>query len=176
MSTYQELKGLKIKYLDGDTSGDRLIEGEIFYNSTSFQLKAPIAIANFSSGGHLGTARYTLAGGGTQTAGLAFGGDVLPGPSALTEEYNGLNWSGGGNLNTARRSLFGCGTQTAALAAGGNPGPSTTANSEEYDGSSWTEGNNLGTARRNMAAAGSQTAAVAVGGQNPPGEVANVEE
>ena len=101
MSTYQELKGLKIKYLDGDTSGDRLTEGEIFYNSTSFQLKANVATANFSSGGHLGTARYTLAGGGTQTAGLAFGGDILPGPSALafggfgsgdsnaTEEFTG---------------------------------------------------------------------------------------
>ena len=138
MSTYQELKGLKIKYLDGDTSGDRLTEGEIFYNSTSFQLKATVATANFSSGGHLGTARYTLAGGGTQTAGLAFGGDILPGPSALTEEYNGAGWAAGGNLNTARRSLFGCGTQTAGLAAGGNPNPSTTANSEEYNCSSWT--------------------------------------
>ena len=38
MSTYQELKGLKIKYLSADTSGDRLQEGEIFYNSTSFNL------------------------------------------------------------------------------------------------------------------------------------------
>ena len=34
MSTYQELKGLKVKYLSADTSGDRIQEGEVFYNST----------------------------------------------------------------------------------------------------------------------------------------------
>ena len=40
MSTYQELKGLKIKYLSSDTSGDRVKEGEVFYNSTDFNLKS----------------------------------------------------------------------------------------------------------------------------------------
>ena len=49
MSTYQELKGLKIKYLDGDTSGDRLIEGEVFYNSTDFNLKTNVATAAWHS-------------------------------------------------------------------------------------------------------------------------------
>ena len=39
MSTYQELKGLKVKYLSSDTSGDRIKEGELFYNSTSGNLK-----------------------------------------------------------------------------------------------------------------------------------------
>ena len=35
MSTYEQLKGLKVKYLSADTSGDRLVEGELFYNSTN---------------------------------------------------------------------------------------------------------------------------------------------
>ena len=39
MSTYESLKGLKIKYLSSDTSGDRIQEGEIFYNSVDFNLK-----------------------------------------------------------------------------------------------------------------------------------------
>ena len=30
MSTYEALKGLKVKYLSADTSGDRLQEGEIY--------------------------------------------------------------------------------------------------------------------------------------------------
>ena len=45
MSTYKELKGLKVKYLDSDPSGDRVIEGEVFYNSSSYQLKSFIAAA-----------------------------------------------------------------------------------------------------------------------------------
>ena len=43
MSTYEELKGLKVKYLSSDTSGDRIQEGEIFYNSTGFALKSFVA-------------------------------------------------------------------------------------------------------------------------------------
>jgi hypothetical protein len=59
-----------------------------------------------------------LAGAGTQTAGLAFGGD--PSITGATEEYNGATWTTvGTGLNTARRGLAGCGTQTAALAFGG---------------------------------------------------------
>ena len=53
MSTYQELKGLKIKYLSSDTSGDRLKEGEVFYNSTDFKLKSFVSTAAWHSGGDL---------------------------------------------------------------------------------------------------------------------------
>jgi hypothetical protein len=68
----------------------------------------------------LNTARYALAGCGTQTAGLAFGGN-LPGPdTGATEEYNGSTWTTSpGSLNTARNYLAGAGIQTAALAFGG---------------------------------------------------------
>jgi hypothetical protein len=40
----------------------------------------------------LNTARYALAGCGTQTAGLAFGGEVPP-PTGATEEYDGSTWT-----------------------------------------------------------------------------------
>jgi hypothetical protein len=60
------------------------------------------------------TARHSLGGAGTQTAGLAFGGIYTRSTNA-TEEYDGTSWTAGGNLNTARRSLAGAGTQTAGL-------------------------------------------------------------
>jgi hypothetical protein len=58
--------------------------------------------STWTAGGNLGTARYRLAGCGTQTAGLAFGGYVPPN-SAATEEYDGSSWTAGGNLGTARQ-------------------------------------------------------------------------
>ena len=88
MSTYEQLKGLKVKYLSADTSGDRLQEGELFYNSSDFSLKSHIAVGAFSAGGNMLTARRAMAGGaGTQTAGLAFGGDA-GGILSCTEEYS----------------------------------------------------------------------------------------
>ena len=71
-----------------------------------------------------------LAGAGTQTAALGFGGD--PSPNA-TEEYDGTSWTAGGNMGTGRGQLAGAGTQTAGLAFGSGL-------SELYDGSAWTNG------------------------------------
>ena len=50
MSTYETLKGLKVKFLGADTSGDRVQEGEIFYNSDDFGLKSHIAVGAWSAG------------------------------------------------------------------------------------------------------------------------------
>ena len=88
MSTYQELKGLKVKYLSADTSSDRIKEGEVFYNSSDFNLKAFVATSAWHSGGNLITAKRQMGSAGTQTAGLAFGGSS-PGPTNLTatEEF-----------------------------------------------------------------------------------------
>ena len=74
MSTYQELKGLKVKYLSSDTSGDRIKEGEVFYNSTDFNIKSFVATAAWHSSGPLGSGRYGLGDAGTLTAALGFGG------------------------------------------------------------------------------------------------------
>ena len=50
-----------------------------------------------------------LAGAGTQTAGLAFGGQLFPpnAPTAITESYNGTAWTEVNDLNTARSRLAG---------------------------------------------------------------------
>jgi hypothetical protein len=58
--------------------------------------------STWGPGGNLGTARRLLAGAGTQTAGLGFGG--YPPNSSATEEYDGSTWTAGGNLGTAREN------------------------------------------------------------------------
>ena len=155
MPDFRTIKGLYIKHVSSDPSN--LVEGDIWYNSTSQTLKTAPLIAAWSAGGDLNTGRNTLAGAGsaTQTAGLAFGG-YQPSPagaSNTSEEYNGSAWTEGNTLNTSRYNLAGAGTQTTGLAMGGNTG-SATADSEEYNGTSWTEGDNLVAARSTLGAGG----------------------
>jgi hypothetical protein len=106
-----------------------------------------------------------LAGCGTQTAALAFGGfgtDYV----TTTEEYDGNSWTNAaGSLNLGRQTLTGFGIQTAALAAGGES-PSTGA-TEEYNGISWATVNPLNTARHQLSGCGTQTAGLAFGGAFP---------
>jgi hypothetical protein len=118
----------------------------------------------WSSGGALITARRALAGAGTQTSGLAFGG-YSSGYVVVscTEEYNGSSWSSGGALSTARYGLAGAGTQNAGLAFGGSYFSALSC-TEEYDGSTWSAGGALSTARYGLAGAGTQNAALAFGG------------
>ena len=124
--------------------------------------------------GNLNTARQLLAGAGTQTAGLAFGGRNPGGANVnATESYNGTSWTSGGNLNTSRDSLGGAGTNTAALAfAGGGPPSAAT---EQYDGSTWVSAPTMSTARRSLAGCGTQTAALGFGGYTTT-FIANTEE
>jgi hypothetical protein len=141
MAEYKGIKGFKVQYLSADPSDPNI--GQTWYNSTSKDLKYTSATTAgaWATGGSLNTARDQLAGCGTQTAGLAFGGEPgSPYVTAATEEYNGASWTTSpGSLNTARRGLGGAGLQTAALAFGGNPGspPFVTTDTEEYDGSTW---------------------------------------
>ena len=110
----------------------------------------------WTAGGNMGTGRRELAGAGTQTAALGFGGD--PSPNA-TEEYDGTSWTAGGNMGTGRGQLAGAGTQTAGLAFGSGL-------SELYDGSAWTNGGNMINWNLFLAGAGTQTAGLAFGGYN----------
>jgi hypothetical protein len=120
----------------------------------------------WTSGGNMATARLGLAGAGTQTSALAFGGNngaptnATNNPVNATEHYDGSAWTAGGNLGTARNALGGCGTQTAGLAFGGNAPGAT----EHYDGSVWTAGGNMTTGRYYMGSAGTQTSGLAFGG------------
>ena len=179
MSTYKELKGLRVKYVPTDTTApSTAASGDVWYNTTTSQLKAYVGIAAWSAGSNMGTPKDSLAGGcaAPQTAGIVFGGGDSTGHLAETEEYNGSGWSEVANLNTAREILGGAGTQTAALAFGGQKGsPNANADeSEEFDGSSWTEGSNLNTARY-ITGCGTQTAGLALAGAEP-GFSSEVEE
>jgi hypothetical protein len=93
----------------------------MWYNSTSnvWKVEEVTAAGAWATGGNLSTARQELAGCGTQTAALAFGGSLGPSFVASTEEYNGSTWSPGGNLATARTGAAAAGTQTAGLGFGG---------------------------------------------------------
>jgi hypothetical protein len=90
MAEYKGIKGFKVQYLSADPSNP--IIGQTWYNSTSKDLKytSVTTAGAWASGGNLNTGRETLAGAGTQTAGLAFGGSS---PGNATEEYDGTNWA-----------------------------------------------------------------------------------
>ena len=146
MSTYQELKGLKVKYLSSDTSGDRAIEGEVFYNSTSGTVASHIASAAWSSTSILGTARRNgAAAAASNSAGLVFAGQ-LSGAAPLTDtslEWDGSSWTEVANLNTARL-LAGFGaTSTAAIAAGGYISTGAVASVESWNNTEVMITNNL---------------------------------
>ena len=60
-----------------------------------------------------------MAGAGTNTAALGFGGITIVTPLGNTESWNGTSWTELNDLNTARDRPGGAGTQTKALAFGG---------------------------------------------------------
>ena len=128
MTTFRQISGQLVKSYT--TNPDNPLEGQMWYNQTELKLKGVTALEAWSSGAPLITARQLLAGAGTQTAGLGFGGETTV-VIANTEEYNGSGWTSGGNMGTARDNLAGCGLQTAGLAFGGNI-PPVTAATEEY--------------------------------------------
>ena len=98
------------------TTSSPTIPGSLWFDTALCQVQFTWCGGSWSTGGALITARISLAGAGTQNAGLAFGGS--PGRSC-TEEYDGSSWSTGGALSAARYALAGAGTQTAGLAFGG---------------------------------------------------------
>tara|TARA_R110002094_G_scaffold47308_2_gene58861 strand:+ start:53 stop:898 length:846 start_codon:yes stop_codon:yes gene_type:complete len=169
MSEYKIIKGFKIQVVAADPSTDL---GQVWYNSTTSVLKynAATAAGAWATGGNMGTARYGLAGAGTQTAGLAFAGNS-GGVTNATEEYDGSAWTAGGDTTKGRFDMGAAGTQTAGLIAGGDAGqfssPSYYNGTEEYGGSSWTAGGDLGTGRKTLGGFGTQTAALVFVGNIP---------
>ena len=172
MSEYREIQGAAVQSLASSTG---TITGQIWYDNVNgaFKLESVASTSSWASGGTLGTSRDAHGAGGTLTAGIVFGGNINPGNTANTEEYDGSTWTEVNNLNTARRQTTGIGTQTAALCAGGY----TTANSaatEEYDGTCWASSGNLATNRRNGGHFGIQTSSLYCGGYDVPDPNANV--
>ena len=85
MTTFKEIRGTAIRSVSSDPSNPEV--GQIWYNNTIGVLKGYQLVADaWSSGGNLNTARRILAGAGTQTAGLGFGGFTTT-SVANTEEY-----------------------------------------------------------------------------------------
>jgi hypothetical protein len=177
MADYNEIKGQKVQYLSSDPTLTSATEGQVWYNTTTGTLKGLTQFRAWSAGGNLNTARYSLAGAGTQTAALGFGGYTTT-RLATTEEYSGFAWSAGGNLGTATYNFSGAGTQTAGLQVGGNIGPPAiqSTDTEEYDGSAWTAGGSLTNGRNSHSAAGTQTAGLAFGGEGPGGSITSTTE
>ena len=122
MPDYKVVHGTKVQNISGDPPAP--FTGQVWYNATTKVAKYFfINPGAWATGGDLTVVKNNLAGAGTQTAGLAFGGTPTPGVSAQTEKYNGTSWTEVNDLNTARYQLAGGGTQTAALAFGGGATP-----------------------------------------------------
>ena len=77
MADYKGIKGFKVQYLSADPSDP--IVGQTWYNDTSKDLKytGVTTAGSWATGNNMNTARRLLAGAGTQTAGLAFGGWMI---------------------------------------------------------------------------------------------------
>ena len=161
MATYQNIKGLRVKYLSADPS--TATDGEVWYNSTSGTLKARVlGTAAWSSGGNVVSGRINPACLGIQTASMMMGGHTPSGDSGLSETYDGTTWSEGNNLVINMDMAAGAGTQTAGLCFGGNQSPDT--ETVEYDGTNWTEAGSLNTGKSGICGAGTQTAGLKFGG------------
>ena len=172
MAGYNEIRGLRVKYLSADPSNAE--DGQVWYNSTTGNLRVQgIGVGAWSSGSPLsGAVRSAVGSSGTQTASLSVGGES-PGYINLVEEYNGSGWTTATNYPLSIQGPLVAGTQTAAVVCGGNTYPPSTDRTEtfEYDGSSWTASGALPAGRRalNNTGFGSQTAAVQSGGLIPGG-------
>jgi len=175
MATYQDIKGLRVKYLSADPS--TVTSGEVWYNSTSGTLKATVSsTASWASGGVLSESRTDAGVFGTQTAGTIASGLIMPVTGSYrstTEEYNGASWSSGGGVPTPRAYMVAGGTQTAGIVIGGDSASGAgIASTEEYNGTGYTAGGGLNAMppgyAYNMLGGGPQTASIIAGGAGHP--------
>jgi len=163
----------EISLVDGNTSIDFMFDKPsgvvggyyLYTSSTGAEIITP-GYSVWVVSGNLNMARHALAGCGTQTTALSFGGNFL---LVTTEKFNTSTWTtnAGWDLNTPRYGLAGAGTQSAALSFGGSV-PTKTAITEKFDGSTWTANGswNLNTSRNGLAGCGIQSAALSFGGNN----------
>ena len=177
MADYKTEHGFEIKHRSSDPPS--LTKGEIWYNTTTQQLKVSPLLEAFSAGGNLpqGIGRGHCS--GTQTAALmhhgALGGGDQPN-DAKTFEYDGSSWTAGGDVSNMMRVMGGSGTQTDAMGFGGGYNPihpefhptnSPHVGTESYNGSSWTAEANYPRANYGAAGCGAgQTATLAFGGND----------
>tara|TARA_R110002012_G_scaffold113374_1_gene259448 strand:+ start:56 stop:1045 length:990 start_codon:yes stop_codon:yes gene_type:complete len=105
----------------------------------------------WSEVGDLNEVKDYIAGAGTSSAGLAFGGEPT---TANVESWNGSAWSETTNMNTAKDFHCGAGTQSSALAFAGEDSGGLSAKTESWNGSAWSEVGDQNTARKTASSAG----------------------
>lgn len=152
-------------------------EGDIWYNTTSGQIKFRTQAGAWTSGGNQNTGRAQGAGDGTQTAAFVAGGatpPTSPNRSTLHEQYDGTSWTEVNDLGTACYACVGFGTTSAALLMNGYTGSYTGGGVQSWDGSSWSGGTSVNSGRGYSTGAGTQTAGLISGGY-VSGPVGNVE-
>ena len=147
------------------------IVGDMYYNSTTGQFKAikdgGAPAGTWASGANVNTSRRYLAGVGSKTAGLIFGGGEPP-TSAKTESYDGTAWTEVNDLNAAQLAMGSAGTSTSGMSALGAASPG--ANVEDWNGTSWSSNpHSLNSARQFPGGDGpSNDSALMVGGEPSP--------
>jgi len=176
MATYKGIGGFNIKSLSSDPSN--LVEGEIWYNSTSGTLKVAPLVGAWASGGNMTTGRTSTAGFANQDDLVVAGGFIsTPAPADedaqnAVEEYNGSTWTAVTAMPTKRSSASGCGaSQTSGMVSGGIHTNQTT--SVEYDGTNWASGGDIPQVSRMAAHCGTVPAALRCGGAGNPGPAIN---
>ena len=183
MAAYKTVKGFNIQTRSSDPSNP--LEGEVWYNSTSNDLKAygnvagawatsPTMPGSHGLGAQLGTTTAALVIAGVAPSDVYTNGCI---------EWDGSSWTAGGTITrsppTGTSGQLAFGTQTTATIAGGHqasPLVSFPTLVEEYDGSSWTAVNTMTNGRNDGCAAGTRTAGLVMCGTTPGGTGTTVEE
>ena len=164
MATYKGINGFAVQSVASDPTFD---EGQVWYNNTSysFKLSAISTSGSWATSGNLNTARGIIASAGTDTAGLATGGNA---GTTNCEKFNGSVWTNTTAFPTPTTYMAGCGTQTAALTAGGGSGYVTDV--KKFNGTTWSANpNGIPYGAEASSLLGIQTAAIWFGGGGAPG-------
>lgn len=144
------------------TAGDGF---QIWFDNTNIKIKyslqgAPRRIGAWRTGPQLDAQKFGLQGSGTNTAGLAIGGQCQP---CKTEEFDGVTLTSGGN--TLCCVCFGAavGTQNASRVMGGYPNRCL---NQTYNGAGWSYDTQLSYCMGcGVRGAGSYNAAILAGGE-----------
>ena len=131
MTTYKDIRGTHITTVTTDPPAP--VNGQMWYNSTDKVMKGFVSnpVGAWATGNNMNTSRGGhLAGVGTQTACIGFGGETPGGRIAIAEEWNGSSWTEVNDMSTARDGMSEAGTATAGLVFGGNGPPRLSATEE----------------------------------------------
>ena len=122
---------------------------------------------SWSETNDLNTARRSVGGTGTSTAGLCTGGYTST-ANALTESWNGTSWSNENNqLAVYGGATFG--SKTSAVLSQNGP-------TQLWDGTCWSSGTSKSSTVSNGGGVGTSTAGLVAGGEPPNAGVTTVEE